>query len=119
LSDLQNQNTNLQSQFNHKEFVEATVNQLNKDLLGIHFTDLTTEFKDDSSVLSQLIQNLRPVLQKLAKNQPGQLSQFIYRVDLNEQKFIDSLSKDPEMNDLSYLIIEREAQKVYLRSKFS
>lgn len=81
----QNQNTNLNLQFNNQEFIEATIAQLNKDLQGLFFDELKSDFNQDSSIIDQLISTLQPVLQSLSKQQPEQLSQFIYRVDLGEK----------------------------------
>lgn len=115
----QQQNTNLNLHFNNQEFIDATIAQLNKDLQGLFFDELKSDFNPDSSIIDQLIVVLQPVLQALSKQQPEQLSQFIYRVDLGEKKYIDSLAQDISLKQLAYLVIEREAQKVYLRAKFS
>ncbi len=115
----QNQHTDLNVYFNNQEFIDATIAQLNKDLQGLFFSELKSDFNTDSSIIDQLTTTLQPVLQSLSKQQPEQLSQFIYRVDLGEKKYIDSLAKDLSLKDLSYLVVEREAQKVYLRKKFS
>lgn len=115
----QNQNTNLSLYFKNQEFIDATVAQLNKDLQGLFFDELKSDFNSDSQIIDQLISTLQPILQSLTKQQPEQLSQFIYRVDLGEKKYIDSLAQDISLKQLAYLVIEREAQKVYLRAKFS
>lgn len=104
--------------FNSQEFVESTIAQLNKDLQGLYFDELKSDFDSDSSFIDQLILKLQPVLQTISKQQPEQLSQFIYRVDLGEKNYLDSISDDISLKGLSYLVIEREAQKVYLRAKF-
>ena len=114
----QNQNSDLSLHFNNQEFIDATIAQLNKDLQGLFFEELKSDFNADSSIIDQLISTLQPVLQSLSKQHPEQLSQLIYRVDLGEKKYIDSLTQDISLKQLSYLVIEREAQKVYLRSKF-
>jgi len=114
----QKQNNEISSLFNQKDFVDSTIAQLNKDLQGLFFTELTNNFNSDSPIIEQLISTLQPILQELSKKQPEQLSQFIYRVDLGEKKYLDSFSRDLSLTDLAFLVIEREAQKVYLRAKF-
>ncbi len=59
---------------------------------------------------------LLPILNQLAEQ--SKLSQFIYLVDLNEDDFKKSLQQQG-FSELSYLVIKREAQKVYLKNKFS
>ncbi|MBL7899868.1 MAG: hypothetical protein JNJ99_15110 [Crocinitomicaceae bacterium] len=105
--------------FDHQLFVEKTIQQINKDLQGLYYADFGISDNKEMSLLDNLIKNLMPVLLELSKRQPEQLSQFIYKVDLPEKKFHDALSKDQTLELLSFLIIEREAQKVYLRQKFS
>lgn len=112
-------NTELKSSFNQLEFVESTVTQINKDLQGLFYGDFFLDKETTSNLLEELILKLTPILTELSKRLPEQLSQFIYRVDLSEKKFMDSISKDTSLNHLAYLIIEREAQKVYLRKRFS
>lgn len=113
-----NRKNEINTFFDSKEFVDSTVAQLNKDLQGLFFDELRSDFNSDSSVIDQLILKLQPVLQTISKQQPEQLSQFIYRVDLGEKIYLDSISNDISLKGLSYLVIEREAQKVYLRAKF-
>ncbi|MBK6526409.1 MAG: hypothetical protein IPG07_13215 [Crocinitomicaceae bacterium] len=72
-----------------------------------------------ANLLQDSIHALSPILTILSKRQPEQLSQFIYKVDLAEKKFFDSISSDQTLTHLAHLILEREAQKVYLRKRFS
>jgi hypothetical protein len=109
----------LQSFLNQKDFVDATVAQINKDLQGLFYGNFEAAKTPENNLLENLVQPLKPILVELSKRQPEQLSQFIYRVDLAEKKFFESLSSDETLQRLSLLIIEREALKVYLRLKFS
>lgn len=111
--------TELKKYFNEQDFVEATALQINKDLVGLFHAEYSVAFNPDSTKLETLIDTLAPILQELSKKQPEYLAQFIYRVDLHEKKFMDSVSKDISLKHLSFLIIEREAQKIYLRKRFS
>lgn len=105
--------------FDRQEFIVATLNQINKDLQGLYYGDYTLEPTHEKPVLEQLVQSLVPILLELSKRQPEQLSQFIYRVDLQEKKFTEALYHDSGLYQLAHLIIEREALKVWLRLKFS
>ena len=103
--------------FNKSEFAEATITQINKDLNGLSFAEIAVDFSLQTSIIDQLVLLLKPILHDLSRRHPEQLSQFIYRVDLGENKFFDSIGTDPSLADLTYLVIEREAQKVWLRFK--
>jgi len=105
--------------FDQKEFVSATVAQINKDLQGLAYADFEYTFSTEKNHLQELSTQLKTILLELSKRQPEQLSQFIYKVDLQERKFIASLEKDLTLHDLALLIVEREALKIYLRQKFS
>ncbi|MBI3134890.1 MAG: hypothetical protein HYZ14_09485 [Bacteroidetes bacterium] len=109
----------LKSFFDQRAFVESTVAQINKDLLGLYYGDFSLSDSSQKNLLEELVTSLAPVLIELSKRQPEQLSQFIYRVDLGETKFFDALTADASFKKLAFLIIEREAMKVYLRIKFS
>lgn len=113
------QNNELNGFFNQRQFVESTVAQINKDLLGLSYADFVLHENNEFTILENLIRNLQPILLELSKRQPEQLSQFIYRVDLPEKKFHSALAENQSFEKLAYLIIEREAQKVFLRQKFS
>lgn len=106
--------------FQENEFVTATVAQINKDLTGLSDIFLQqNQFINSSQILARIISELNPILIILMRRTPEQLSQFIYRVDLGENKYLDSLHVDPTLIDLTKQIVEREAQKVYLRKQFS
>jgi len=109
----------LNNRFDSTDFIRLTQAQINKDLMGLCDIELVlTEQHNQTSVLNQFKSSLQPLLIKLAQNSSRQLAQFIYRVDLSEDQFNTSLIKDPQLFDLAELVIEREAQKVYLRSVF-
>ena len=95
----------LVSFFDHHLFVEKTIDQINKDLQGLYYSDFGISENSETSILDNLIRNLQPVLVELSKRQPEQLSQFIYKVDLPEKKFHEALAKDHTLELLSFLII--------------
>lgn len=109
----------LKSFFDKIEFVTSTIDQISKDLQGLYKGDFSPTLSNSPDILNSLISELKPILITLSNYQPEQLSQFVYRVDLNESLFMASLNEDTSLQDLSFRIIEREAQKVYLRFKFS
>lgn len=100
---------------NSTEFATNTCAQINKDLQGVSLATVALKNIEATTILEDLIQQLNPILEKLFKN--AKLSQFIYLVDLNERDFKRSFAQQ-DFNELSYLVIKREAQKVYLKNKF-
>ncbi len=96
------------------EFVQATIAQTNKDLIGVSERLLVF----DETATNQL-DSLRDQLMQIvvAMQNPERIAQFIYRVDLVESDFRNAL-KDENWYDLAFLILRREAQKVFLRHHF-
>jgi hypothetical protein len=63
--------------------------------------------------LGDLIEQLIPIISVMKD-----LQQFIYKVDLPEKIYINAVSQ-LNWHELSYQIIRQEAQKVFLRDRFS
>lgn len=105
----------LKQQFSIENFVEKTVNQFNKDAFGLIDDELNLPPLDSPNVLELLISDLQKLLKVLSDS--SNLQQFIYKVDLNEKKWIYFTSfQNYEL--LAEEVIIREAQKVYLRELF-
>jgi hypothetical protein len=104
----------IRSHFNAAEFVSNTRAQVNKDLAGLSITEIPNHNSEIDPLVS-LQNDLMPIIEEL--NNAGNLSQFIYKVDLPEKLFQEALFAG-NYDELSYLIIQREAQKVFLRRKF-
>ncbi|MCG8575711.1 MAG: hypothetical protein MI810_12560 [Flavobacteriales bacterium] len=100
--------------FLEKKFVRETCLQIQKDLQGLVDCEIQT---DESDPLFHLQGLIVKVLEELSNGSGGKLMQFIYKVDLSEKKSLELLMKG-DLKELAYLIIEREAQKVYLRRRF-
>ncbi len=101
---------------NSPAFAIQTCAQINKDLQGVSLTTVSLNNIKEPTILEHLMHQLLPILNQLAEQ--SKLSQFIYLVDLNEDDFKKSLQQQG-FSELSYLVIKREAQKVYLKNKFS
>ncbi len=94
------------------EFITQTCRQLNKDLTGFTLQKVTATTVEP---LVHIIPQLNLIVEALA--QIGQLQAFIYRVDIDEKQFLAAMSAE-NFDQLSFLIVQREAQKVYLRHQF-
>lgn len=107
----------LTSYWNEEQFVLLTYQQLVKDLLGLYDGNLSEEDLL-SAPYESLHQFINQVIIELSQKSNDSLAQFIYKVDLNESKFQRFRSSE-EWGHLAHEILRREAQKVYLRRKFS
>lgn len=104
----------VRSFLNTEEFVRSTVLQLNKDLGGISEHEVIHD-PTDLNPLNSLQTQMTAIF--LSIRQVERIAQFIYRVDLNERDFRTVLN-DEDWQQLSFLVIRREAQKVFLRHHF-
>lgn len=112
-------NDEIEKFFDQEEFVNRTIAQIQKDLAGLYDEELRIANDDSNTFLEQIVDLLIPIISILSKRHPEQLSQFIYRVDMKERDFHEALMKDNSFRILAVQIIRREAQKVFLRMKFS
>lgn len=107
----------MRSLFNVVEFVAQTCDQMNKDLLGL--SDLAVSLPPNhnaENVLPLIADQVKLILTNLLEK--GLLQQFIYKVDMPEKEYRACLNSG-NWDELSFLIIWREAQKVFLKKKFS
>lgn len=102
-------------QFDSSEFILKTQRQIAKDFYssGVSFSEefeLTAISKDE--ILSTIVKGLDEVI-----NSNG-ISQLCYQIDLPEEIYA-SLFNEPDFTDqLSQLILRREAYKVYMRTLY-
>lgn len=99
-------------QFSPKK-LKIIVNQLNKDMalagfqLNLDHQNLESIFEDHSQILDQLLSG------------NGNLSAYLYRLDLSEHLVQESLKSSYPLSTLSKLCISRAYMKIKLREKFS
>lgn len=100
----------------NRKLYKMLVEQLNKDfvLAGVDYFTFSKELKID-----ELIKSLSIVIEKLFKGRYDSYLNFVYRVDVAEKEMlkVDSTS-DSFFEDLAKVILKRELQKVWFRSKF-
>jgi|688.fasta_scaffold1894602_1 hypothetical protein len=109
--DLIGTENELKKTFETAKFVEKTCAQINKDLNGL--SDVIISNRQLNDPLGDLIEQLIPIISVMKD-----LQQFIYKVDLPEKIYINAVSQ-LNWHELSYQIIRQEAQKVFLRDRFS
>lgn len=108
--DLITTENELKKAFDTVNFVEQTCAQINKDLTGLSERIISTRHLNDH--LADFMEQLIPIISEMKD-----LQQFIYKVDLPENIYINAVSQ-LNWHELSYQIIRREAQKVFLRDRF-
>jgi hypothetical protein len=101
--------------FSNEEFIQKTFAQISKDLLGLTKSELQFKRDMNQDVLRQMMEELMTVLSKMNEQT---LQQFIYKVDLKEVNFLEAITKNDGFHDLSFLVIKREAQKVFIKAHF-
>ncbi len=93
-----------------------TIQQIHKDLAGLVTLKSEVLLDFELDIYPQLEDHLKELLKEL---NDSELQQFVYKVDLKEHDFLNALSAQDDFEKLSFLIIQREAQKVYLKSQYS
>lgn len=93
-----------------------TVQQIHKDLSGLVKVkdDFLLDFSQD--IYLQIEEHLIGIITEMSNSV---LQQFVYNVDLKEYDYLNAISTQDNFQKLSFLIIQREAQKVYFKSQYS
>ncbi|MBU3660276.1 MAG: hypothetical protein FGM14_10420 [Flavobacteriales bacterium] len=101
--------------FNNQEFIEKTVAQIIKD-----FNSCGWEVCFESNSILPIKEDLtNQIASQLFRLSATELQQFIYTVDLQENKFLNAVTKNDDYKSLAGEILKREALKVFIRSKYS
>ncbi|PCI08858.1 MAG: hypothetical protein COB73_06370 [Flavobacteriaceae bacterium] len=106
----------LLSEIEGADLYKKLIGQLNKDfnLAGIE------QFFSSDCTPSELIQQLQKIVVKLiTTNFDGYLN-LLYRVDLSENKIkkLEGANLDKMSEQVAYLLLKREWQKVWFKSRF-
>ncbi len=106
----------LLSSFQNSEIYKNLIIQLNKDF---QMATISEEFSLNIEP-SELVEKLYKIISTLYVNHFNKYSNLLYRIDVSEQslKSISSSNLDDVIKQHIYLILKREWQKVYFRSKF-
>ncbi len=101
--------------FANKEFIENTISQLIKD-----FNRCGLEIEFELNTLIPIKEELtNQIASRLIRLSGTELQQFIYTVDLQENKFLTAVTMNDDFKTLAYEILEREALKVFIRRNYS
>jgi len=97
------------------DFVEKTMAQISKDFNRCGWA---IEFKLNTFIpIKEDLTN--QIASHLILLSATELQQFIYTVDLQENKFLNAVKINDDFKSLAGEILKREALKVYIRSNYS
>ena len=101
---------------NQLDLYSKLIQQLNKDLL---YANINLEF-DDEVLPSSLKLLLHETIYKLVQEKFTDYLNLLYIVDVSEEKIrqLDGTDVLQMSDQVTFLILKREWQKVYYRSKF-
>lgn len=99
------------------DFALKTQQQIEKDF---HSSGALFESSFTSTAwnYSQIFDAVQDQLAEIMKKGETQLLQLLYQIDIPQSQFLASLGESNFSEQLTELIVRREAFKVYLRSKF-
>ena len=107
----------LKSELKHEGFVLKTQQQIAKDFAqsGI---DFGPAFSAEPLSLEDILNSVEIHVHALIKLGEPKLLQLLYQVDIPQSQFLSLVGNSSFVEEISNLILRREAFKVYLRSKF-
>lgn len=98
-------------------FARSTREQIARDFARSSFDDIALHEGSDNSYEGLLL-DVESALTRVVESGERNLLQLLYHIDVPENDFLQTTSSATFLNDLSRLIIRREAYKVFLRSRF-
>ena len=96
------------------DFVEKTMAQISKDF---NRCGLEVEF-EFNAILPIKEELTNQIASRLIRLSATELQQFIYTVDLQENKFFNAITMNDDFKTLAGEILKREALKVFIRSNY-
>ena len=107
----------LEIQWKFADFVLKTQRQIAKDFAGSGF-DFDPSFISNELSKDEIIDAIGTQLENVMKLGETTLLQLLYQIDVPQSTFLSLIGSDDFLQELSEIILRREAYKVYLRSKF-
>lgn len=81
--------------------------------------DFPSDFEENTYELESLFKIVQEKLVFILEKGERQTLQLLYTIDIPEKKFLSILGTENIALSLTQLILEREAQKIYFRLKYS
>ena len=102
--------------FADQEFRLKTQQQLAKDF-GQHGFEFQASFSEIAWDTDAILEEVADLVGRILERHPNQWMAVIYTIDLSEKayrQFVSHADKN-SLRELAWLLVKREAQKVYLR----
>lgn len=110
----------IEQYFNNRRIIDATMRQLEKDF---SLNENSVQLKDyQGNLFEQLFEVVCPIINKLITNNYQQFLNTLYRIDVNELKLKQEMSKvdaNQYSDVVTRLVLQKELQKVIIRNIYS
>lgn len=110
----------IEQYFNNRRIIDATMRQLEKDF---SLDENSVQLKDyQGNLFEQLFEVVYPIINKLITNNYQQFLNTLYRIDVNELKLKQEMSKvdaNQYSDVVTRLVLQKELQKVIIRNIYS
>ena len=110
----------IEQYFNNRRIIDATMRQLEKDFL---LDEDSVQLKDyQGNLFEQLFEVVYPIINKLITNNYQQFLNTLYRIDVNELRLKQEMSKvdaNQYSEVVTRLVLQKELQKVIIRNIYS
>jgi hypothetical protein len=112
-------NTEIEAQFNQELFRLKTQQQISKDF-GVHGFNFSPSFSEEAYSLEALVDTVAEAMVYLIEKQPTSWHPLLYTMDISEKTYLQlATSNDSNwMEQFTWIVIRREALKVFLREKY-
>ena len=116
----ENRNTELEARFAHEQFRLKTQLQLVKDF-AVHGFDFAPEFSQVAYSIEALVDALAAAMMYMIEKQASSWHPLLYMMDVSEQTYLQlATSNEPNwMEEFTWVVLRREALKVFFREKYS
>lgn len=102
-----------QQHLSDQDFIRKTMAQIQKD-----FSTVGMDLPFSNVSVDGILKSIQWALETLMKEQPSSLQQLLYQIDLPESLYTELLGEETFNEQLSELILRREAYKIFLRKQF-
>ena len=112
---LQQNSLDIVNAVSNENLFENLINQINKDF---HLANIDVSFNIENPV-ELLLEKLQLEISNLFYNSYDSYLNLVYRVDVSEKEMVKiECDSDIFIEQITFLILKREAQKVWFKSKF-
>ena len=116
----ENHNAELEARFDHEQFRLKTQLQIAKDF-GVHGFDFAPQFSENAYSIEALVDTVAEAMMYMIEKQASSWHPLLYTMDVSEETYLQlATSNEPNwMEEFTWMVIRREALKVFFREKYS